>query len=216
MTCLCYSQGYAEGQYVLPPLPYGEASLEPLLDAETLALHHDRHHAAYVAGANRAAELLAAMSRGEVDAAQATAVSELLAFNLGGHILHSLYWRNMSPSPKSSPEGALSLAIEDAFGSFERMLTVFRAVAAGVQGSGWAVLGLDPVSRLPRFFVIQRHQDCLIPGFVPLMVCDVWEHAYYLRYHNNRGGYVSAFLELADWAMAEKRYEHHICHCRHD
>ncbi len=201
---------------MLPPLPYGEASLEPLLDAETLALHHDRHHAAYVAGANRAAETLAAIARGEVEASQAPAVSEQLAFNLGGHILHSLYWRNMSPNPKSRPEGALALAIEDAFGSFENMLTVFRSVAAGVQGSGWAVLGVDPVSRLPRVFGILRHQDCLIPGFVPLMVCDVWEHAYYLRYHNNRGGYVGAFLELADWAIAEKRFEHHICHCRHD
>ncbi len=216
MTCLCYSQGYADGQYVLPPLPYGEASLEPLLDAETLALHHDRHHAAYVAGANRAAALLGDIARGERDAALAPAATSDLAFNLGGHILHCLYWRNMSPSPKSVPEGALSLAIEDAFGSFENMLGVFRTVAAGVQGSGWAVLGVDPVSRMPRIFGIRNHQDCFVPGFVPLMVCDVWEHAYYLRYHNNRGGYIGAFLELADWGIAEKRFEHHICHCRHE
>ncbi len=213
MTCHCYSQGYAGGQYVLPPLPYGEASLEPLLDAETLALHHDRHHAAYVAGANRAAETLAAIARGDVEPERTGAASADLAFNLGGHILHSLYWRNMSPMPKVAPEGALALAIEDAYGSFERMLMMFRNVAASVQGSGWAVLGLDPVSRLPRIFGILRHQDCLVPGFIPLMVCDVWEHAYYLRYHNNRGGYISAFLELADWGVAEKRYEHHLCHC---
>ncbi len=216
MTCLCYSQGYADGQYVLPPLPYGEASLEPLLDAETLALHHDRHHAAYVAGANRAAALLADIARGESDASLAPAASSDLAFNLGGHILHCLYWRNMSPSPKDCPEGALLLAIEDTYGSFENMLTVFRTVAAGGQGSGWAVLGIDPVSRQPRLFGIRNHQDCLVPGFVPLMVCDVWEHAYYLRYHNNRGGYIGAFLEVADWAAAEKRFEHHICSCRHE
>ncbi len=198
---------------MLPPLPYSESALEPLLDAETIAIHHDRHHAAYVAGANRAAETLSAIARGEEEADHAPAASSELAFNLGGHILHCLYWRNLSPSPKACPEGALALAIEDSFGSFEGMLKVFRSVAAGVQGSGWAVLGIDPVSRLPRISGILRHQDCLVPGFVPLMVCDVWEHAYYLRYHNNRGGYVGAFLELADWAIAEKRFEHHLCHC---
>ncbi len=213
MTCQCHTRGYEDGQYVLPPLPYGEASLEPLLDAETLALHHDRHHAAYVAGANEAAATLRAIATGELDAAHAPAASEKLAFNLGGHILHSLYWRNLSPSPKAAPEGALACAIDEAYGSFEGMLRVFRSVATAVQGSGWAVLGLDPMSRLPRISGICRHQDCLVPGFMPLMVCDVWEHAYYLRYRNKRADYVSAFLELADWAAAEKRYEHQLCHC---
>ena len=213
MTCLCYTQGYADGQYVLPPLPFSESALEPLLDAETLALHHDRHHAAYVAGANDAAQTLRAIANGELDAALAPAASEKLAFNLGGHILHSLYWRNLNPNPEECAEGALACAIEDAYGSFAGMLRVFRSVAAGVQGSGWVVLGIDPVSRLPRIFGICRHQDCLVPGFIPLMVCDVWEHAYYLRYRNNRSGYIGAFLEMADWAVAGKRYEHHLCAC---
>lgn len=210
MNCLCLTQGYADGRYVLPPLPYSEAALEPLMDEETLMLHHDRHHAAYVAGANAAQDTLRCIAAGEIAPAMAPAAAQSLAFNLGGHILHCLYWENMSPEPKAAPGGELADTINASFGSFPDMIRIFTSVATAVQGSGWGALGIDPVSRKLLITGICRHQDVLVPGFVPLMVCDVWEHAYYLKYHNNRVGYVDAFLKMADWSVAEQRYRNSL------
>ncbi len=212
MTCQCHKLCYADGHYVLPPLPYEVSALEPVLDAETLTLHHDRHHAAYVAGANDAVATLRSIAVGELDAALAPAASRNLAFNLGGHILHSLYWRSMSPEPKSRPEGRLAAFIDATYGSFEGMLRLFISTARSVQGSGWAVLGLDALSRCPRIYAISNHQDGISPAFMPLLVCDVWEHAYYLRYCNKRADYIDAFLKVADWAAAEKRFNDCCCH----
>ncbi len=212
MTCQCLNHCYADGKYALPPLPYGESALEPMLDAETVALHHDRHHAAYVTGANEAADTLLAIADGELDAALAPAATRNLAFNLGGHILHSLYWQNMSPEPKARPEGKLARLIDECYGSFEGMLRLFITTARSVQGSGWAVLGLDSLSRRPRIFAIHNHQDAASPAFLPLMVCDVWEHAYYLRYRNKCPDYIEAFLKVADWAAAEERFNALCCH----
>lgn len=209
MNPTCLTQGYEDGRYVLPPLPYDYAALEPLLDEETLRLHHDKHHAAYVSGANAAAETLRRASLGECAPEAAVSASADLAFHLGGHILHSLYWLNMSPDSAGMPDSALAEAIDTSFNSFQGFVRVFRAVAKGVQGSGWCVLGLDPISRRLCVGGICKHQDCLLPGFMPLLVCDVWEHAHYLKYHNDRMGYVDAFLQLVDWNTVNNRYEYY-------
>lgn len=201
----CYTCGYEDGRYVLPELPYAAVALEPVLDEQTVLLHHDKHHAAYVAGANAAAETLRRIAAGDLSPEAAPAASQLLAFNLGGHILHCLYWESLSPAPQEGPSGKLADAINASFGGYEGFERIFRAVTLAVQGSGWGVLGLDPVSGSLQVFGICRHQDVLTAGFCPLLACDVWEHAYYLRYHNNRAGYIDAFLKYIDWEKVNKR-----------
>ena len=207
----CLTCGYADGRYVLPPLPYAPVELAPLLDEATVLLHHDKHHAAYVAGANAAAETLRRISAGDLAPEGAPAAAELLAFNLGGHILHTLYWHSISPTPQGTPAGVLADAINRSFGSYEGFVRRFRAITLAVQGSGWGLLGIEPVSGQLCVLGTCRHQDVLLPGFVPLLACDVWEHAYYLRYHNNRAGYIDTFLNYVDWEKAEKRLTA-ICH----
>ena len=197
--------GYENGEYVLPPLPYAAEDLSEVLDAETVLLHHDKHHAAYVAGANSAAGVLRRIAKGDLAAELAPSAMEQLAFNLGGHVLHCLYWKSLSPEQQETPVGTLASAINTSFGSMEGFERIFRAVTLGVQGSGWGVLGLDPVSGLLRIFGVQRHQDIFVPGVQPLMACDVWEHAYYLRYHSNRAGYVDNFLRHIDWNNTQQR-----------
>lgn len=207
----CLTCGYEDGRYVLPPLPYAAVALEPLLDEDTVLLHHDKHHAAYVAGANAAAETLRRISAGDLAAEAAPAAADLLAFNLGGHILHCLYWHSISPTPQGAPDGELADAVNRAFGSYEGFLSLFRSITLAVQGSGWGVLGVDPVSGKLSIMGTRRHQDVMLPGFVPLIACDVWEHAYYLRYRNNRAGYIDTFLDYIDWEKAKKRLIS-ICH----
>lgn len=205
MNTSCPLKGYANGAYVLPPLPYDAGALEPLLDAETLMIHHDRHHASYVDGANRAAQILRMAAEGELEESAASAAAQQFAFHLGGHLLHSLYWQSMSPQAGQRPGPETQGALDAAFGSYEGFLRVFRGVALGVQGSGWCVLGVEPLSHRLTLFGITRHQDALVPGFRPLLVCDVWEHAYYLRYRNNRAAYVQAFANHINWDAVETR-----------
>lgn len=212
MNTTCPYKGFAEGRYTLPALPYDVTAMEPFLDAETLTLHHDRHHAAYVEGANNAARILQLVAAGELEESAASVAAQQLAFHLGGHILHSLYWRSISPQQGQQPAGELAAAINDSFGSYDGFVKAFRGVAAGVQGSGWCVLGIAPMSRRLTLCGIRNHQDALIPGFKPLLACDVWEHAYYLRYQNNRAAYLTAFLKQIDWAGVEKRLERCCCH----
>lgn len=211
MNCSCLTKGYAEGRYVLPPLPYNEAAMEPLISEETMKLHHDKHHAAYVAGANAAADVLQQVSAGELAPEAASAATLELAFNLGGHILHSLYWGNLSPEPQGTPSGQLADAINRHYGSYQGFLRLFTAVTAAVQGSGWGVMGMDLASRRLLTFGICRHQDAFAPGFRPLLVCDVWEHAYYLTWRNNRKGYIEAMMERINWKGVENRYKD-CCH----
>lgn len=204
MNLSCLKSGYAEGRYILPPLPYGEGALEPLICAETLYLHHDKHHAAYVAGANAALDSLQLISDGALSPSQAPALTQSLAFNLGGHILHMLYWENLM-SGAGEPLPATAAALSESFGSYHAFMKIFASVALGVQGSGWAVLGVEPVSRRLMVTGMCRHHDVLVPGFCPILVCDVWEHAYYLTWSNDRKGYVNAFMQHINWGVVENR-----------
>ncbi len=171
-----------------------------------MLLHHGKHHAAYVAGANQAADELDAICQASEKFEYPADATRRLAFNLGGHVLHSLYWYNMSPYAGGAPDGMLRDKIEDSFGSVHSFRHLFTAIAAGVPGSGWAVMGVEPQSNKLTIAEVRCHQDGIQPGFIPLLACDVWEHAYYLTWKNDRKGYVERFVEHINWSFVEKLY----------
>ena len=214
-SCCCHLS--EEGRYVLPELPFEYSALSSFIDEETLHLHHDRHHKAYVDGANKAADTLKAIAAGELPETMTMAATNDLAFNLAGHMLHSLYWQSLSPEAQPLPEGPFAEAVCAAFGSYEGLKKIFRTVALGIQGSGWAVLGIDKASGSLRVLGVTKHQDAMLPMFRPLLVCDVWEHAYYLRYQNNRAAYADAVMQHLNWRGAAERWTRHAQpRCCHD
>ena len=204
-----------DGVYVLPELPYGYDALEPFIDEATLRLHHDKHHAAYVAGANAALAKLAAIAEGKEDITLSTHWVRQLAFHESGHILHSILWNNMTPNPKGAPEGDLLELINKSFGSYENFVRLYKAVATGVEGSGWGILGYDSSSKALRVLGIEKHQNLTTSGLIPLLVLDVWEHAYYLKHQNNRAGHVEDFLKVVNWDDVATRLEKTRGKCKH-
>jgi Fe-Mn family superoxide dismutase len=191
--------------YTLPELSYDYSALAPHISASIMELHHSKHHQAYVTGANTALAQLADAR----DAGDFTWVNKLekdLAFNLGGHVNHSIFWTNMSPDGGDKPTGDLAAAIDDQFGSFDKFTAHFTAVAMGVQGSGWAVLAYDSIGQ--KLIIVQffDQQGNLPAGIVPILMLDVWEHAYYLDYKNVRADYVKAFWNIANWENAQQRF----------
>ena len=197
--------GFADGKFVLPPLPYAYEALEPHIDAQTMRLHHDIHHLGYVNGANKALAALRAIADGTGDAALAKHWARELAFHGSGHALHVLFWNNMIPGG-SQPAGEIAAALKSAFGSEEGFTKLFTAISASVEASGWGILGYDPLSQGLVCLQAEKHQDITLHGVVPLLALDVWEHAYYLRYQNKRADYVQAFLKVVNWADVNARY----------
>jgi Fe-Mn family superoxide dismutase len=191
--------------YELPKLPYAADALAPVLSEKIVQIHHGRHHAAYVRGANAALAALA-KARESGDMANVKALSRELAFHGSGHVLHSLYWQSLKPGPPAEPSGALREAIDRDFGSLDRLRAQFAAAAKAVEGSGWAALVFEPVAKRLLVLEIENHEKLTIWGVTPLMVCDVWEHAYYLQYENNRPKYVDAFWTIVDWPSTAQRY----------
>ena len=189
-------------EYVLPPLPYAYNALEPSIDEQTMKLHHDMHHAGYVRGLNKAlADLASARSSGDHGAIKA--VSRDLAFNGSGHILHSLFWSNMAPAGNGGggePAGDLAKSLAAGFGSVDAFRAQFSAATGKVEGSGWGVLAWEPLSKNLVVLQAEKHQNLTIWGVTPLLVVDVWEHAYYLKYQNKRGDYIKAFWDVVNWA----------------
>ncbi len=200
------THAFRADHYTLPPLPYEADALAPYIDETTVLLHYEKHHAAYVNGANEAQDMLRRIAQGDLPPSIAPAATLRLAFNLGGHILHTLYWENLAPPTGSEPSGALAEALCSSFGSVDGFMRVFRSATMAVQGSGWGVLGVEPVSHRLVVCAVQKHQDALLPGFKPLLVCDVWEHAYYLPYQNNRSAYLDAFFHLINWEVVASRF----------
>jgi Fe-Mn family superoxide dismutase len=191
-------------EFVLPPLEY--KSLDPAIDDATLALHHDKHHAAYVAGANKAmAELAKARDSG--DFALVKHWERDLAFNGSGCVLHTLYWASMWPGGRGKPSDAFTAAIDAAFGSPAKMLAQFAAATKAVEGSGWGVLAWEPATARLVILQAEKHQNLTIWGAAPILICDVWEHAYYLKYQNKRPDYVDAWMKIIDWQSASARFE---------
>jgi len=190
--------------YTLPDLGYDYGALEPHISGRIMELHHSKHHQAYVTGANTALEKLAE-ARESGDLAAVNLHSKNLAFNLGGHVNHSAFWSNLSPEGGGEPTGDIASAIDEDFGSFEAFKKHFAAVAAGVQGSGWAILAWDSIGQ--KLIIVQLYdQQGNIPlGLTPIVLLDVWEHAYYLDYQNVRADYVTAWWNIVNWADADAR-----------
>lgn len=191
--------------YTLPDLPYDYAALEPHISGRIMELHHDKHHAAYVAGANTALEKLAAAREAD-DFATVNLQEKNLAFNLGGHVNHSVFWENLSPDGGDKPTGELAAAIDEFFGSFEGFQKHFAANAVGIQGSGWSILGWDSVGQKLAIFQLYDQQSNYPLGLVPIVVLDMWEHAFYLDYVNVKADYVKAWWNIVNWADAADRF----------
>ncbi|WP_168627274.1 MULTISPECIES: superoxide dismutase [unclassified Cryobacterium] len=192
--------------YTLPELPYDYAALEPSISGRIMELHHGKHHKAYVDGANTAIAKLAE-ARQSGDFANINKLEKDLAFNLGGHVNHSVFWTNMSPDGGDKPTGELASAIDDHFGSFDGFMAHFTAVALGVQGSGWAALVWDALGErliITQFFDQQANFPV---GMIPVLLLDVWEHAYYLDYQNVRADYVKAFWNIVNWEGVQQRFQ---------
>lgn len=192
--------------YELPELPYAYDALEPHISAEIMTLHHDKHHATYVAGANAALEALEAERNGEANPDRLRALSKNLAFNLGGHTNHSIFWKNMAPNAGGTPTGQIAEAIDRDFGSFEAFKKQFSGVATGLQGSGWAVLGYDHIAGRLIIQQLTDQQGNVSVDFTPVLMLDMWEHAFYLQYKNVKADYVQAWWNVVNWDDVNERY----------
>jgi superoxide dismutase, Fe-Mn family len=193
------------GVYTLPDLPYDYAALEPHINGQILELHHDKHHAAYVAGANTTLERIAE-ARDTNDFASLVGLEKTLAFNVSGHVLHSLYWANMSPDGGERPDGDLAAAIDEHFGSFEGFHGQLSAATTLVQGSGWGVLSYEPLAGRLIVEQVYDHHGNVAQSSVPLLAFDAWEHAYYLQYRNVRPDFVKAMWQVVNWSDVAARY----------
>jgi Fe-Mn family superoxide dismutase len=191
--------------YTLPELPYDYAALEPLYDAKLLELHHGSHHAAYVKGANQTLDKLAE-ARTKGDFAAINQLQKSLAFHLSGHLLHSLFWKNLSPKGGGSPDGELGAAIKEFFGSFDGFKKQLTEAAVNIQGSGWGALGWEPLGKRLVVEQVYDHQGNIGNGTVPLLVLDMWEHAFYLQYQTSKGEWVKAFWQIVNWPDASHRF----------
>jgi Fe-Mn family superoxide dismutase len=192
-------------RYALPELPYDYAALEPHYAAAVLELHHGKHHAAYVAGANATIDKLAD-ARAKGDFAAINLLQKNLAFHVSGHILHSLLWKNLHPTGGGRPEGELLAAIAESFGDFDGMQRQLTEAAMNVQGSGWGTLAWEPVGQRLVVEQVYDHQGNIGNGTVPLLALDMWEHAFYLQYRNVKGDWVQAFWKLVHWPDVQARF----------
>ena len=190
-----------DGEYVLPPLPYAYDALEPFLGATTLRTHHDKHHQGYVNGLNGTMKKLAE-ARQNMDFGRIKALSRALAFHGSGHIFHTIFWNSMKPGGTPVAGKLAELARRD-FGSVDAMKAQFAAATKAVEASGWGVLAVEPIGGKLIVLQAEKHQNLTFWGCTPLLVCDVWEHAYYLDYKNSRGEFVDGFMEHANWKFAE-------------
>lgn len=192
--------------YVLPDLPYDYGALAPHISGEIMELHHSKHHQTYVNGLNSALDQLAEARANESFGA-ITGLEKNLAFHLGGHINHSVFWTNLSPDGGDEPTGDLAAALDDAFGSFAAFRAQFTANALGIQGSGWSILAWDSLGE--RLLTVQLYdQQGNVPiGLTPVLMLDMWEHAFYLQYRSVKADYVKAWWNVVNWADAEGRLD---------
>lgn len=194
--------------YTLPKLPYGYNSLEPYISRAQLQIHHEKHHQAYVTGANALFERLEKARKENADLDMKAVLKEL-SFHIGGHVLHTLFWGNLAPAGKggAGPAGVLATAIDKEFGSFDRFKKEFSQAAVSVEGSGWTALSFCMLTNRPLIMQIEKHNNDVYPMFRILLVLDLWEHAYYLDYKNLRAKFVEAFWNIVNWDEANRRFE---------
>ena len=193
-------------KYVLPELTYDYGALEPHISGKIMELHHSKHHAAYVAGVNGAIDALAE-ARDKNDFGAINKLQKDLAFHLGGHVNHSIFWKNLTPNSEGRPDGELAAAIDEFFGSFDKFQAHFNATALGIQGSGWAFLAWDSIGERLIIEQLYDQQGNLAAATIPLLMLDMWEHAFYLDYKNVKGDYVKAFWNIVSWSDVATRFE---------
>jgi Fe-Mn family superoxide dismutase len=193
-------------KYTLPDLDYDFAALEPHISGRIMQLHHGKHHAAYVAGANATLDLMAE-AREKNDLTWINKLQKDLAFNLGGHVNHSIFWKNLSADGGDKPTGELAAAIDEYFGSYDGFRAHFTANAMGIQGSGWSILAWDVLGQRLIIEQLYDQQGNLVAASVPLLMLDMWEHAFYLDYQNVKADYVAAFWNIVSWSDVQARFE---------
>jgi Fe-Mn family superoxide dismutase len=193
-------------KYKLPDLQYDYGALEPHVSGKIMQLHHDKHHAAYVAGANKALADLAE-AREKKDYAKIYLTERQLAFHLSGHVMHSLFWQNLSPDGGDKPAGPLAQQIDADFGSFDGFKDQLTNATMTIMGSGWGALAWDPVAKRLVTQQIHDHQSHTTQGSVPLLVVDAWEHAFYLQYLNDKGSFFKALWNVFNWKDVSARFE---------
>jgi Fe-Mn family superoxide dismutase len=191
--------------YVLPDLSYDYGALEPYISGKIMELHHDKHHAAYVKGANEAIERLAE-ARDKDDFTKMASLEKSLAFNLSGHVLHSVFWNNLMPKGGDRPRGELAAAIDNDLGGFEKFKKQMIAAATTLMGSGWSALTWDPLGQRLLTVQIYDHQSNVNQGGAPILVLDGWEHAFYLQYQNRKGEFFDAVWNVWNWDDAAERF----------
>jgi superoxide dismutase, Fe-Mn family len=200
-------QGYSDGEYRLPKLPYAHNALEPHIDEQTMRLHHERHHQAYVNNLNSALKAAQQIGQNEdLDAQKVAGLQRDLSFNAGGHVLHSIFWATMAPDSGGQPQGPIAEGLKRQFGSFDAFRRYFSRVATSLKGSGWAVLVYEPMGDNLIVNAAGDQDLRLIPGGMPLLPLDVWEHAYYLRYQNERAKYIEAWWNVVNWSAVNEVY----------
>ncbi|MHB8111040.1 MAG: superoxide dismutase [Syntrophorhabdaceae bacterium] len=192
--------------YSLPNLPYAYDALAPYMSKELLTLHHDKHHAAYVNGANG---ILQRLDKAKTDGADfdTKATYKEMSFHIGGHLLHYIFWENLAPAGKGgggAPTGTLAQLLDREYGSFDRFKTIFSQAAASVEGSGWATLTFCTLTNRPIIMQVEKHNVNIYPMFRILMALDVWEHAYYLDYKNDRAKFIEAYWNVVNWGAISK------------
>jgi Fe-Mn family superoxide dismutase len=193
-------------QYVLPDLDYDYAALEPAIIGEINELHHSKHHAAYVKGANDTVEQIdEARDKGAFGSF--VGLETTLAFHLAGHALHQVWWKNLSPNGGDKPTGELAAAVDEFFGSFDGLRAQLNAAASTIQGSGWGILAWEPVGRRLITQQLKDHHSNLSIATTPLLAFDIWEHAYYLQYRNLKADYINALWNVVNWTDVNARFE---------
>lgn len=192
--------------YTLPDLPYDPGALEPHISAQIMELHHGKHHATYVKGANTALEKLAEI-RDKGDFSLISMLEKNLAFNVSGHVLHSVFWTNLSPSGGGAPRGDLATALDDTFGGVDAFKAQMTEAAATVQGAGWALASWEPVAGRLVVQQVHDHQGNHGQGTLPLLAIDAWEHAYYLQYKNEKVKFFDAIWNVVNWTDVARRYD---------
>jgi superoxide dismutase, Fe-Mn family len=192
--------------YTLPDLPYDYGALEPHISGEIMQLHHDKHHNTYVTALNEVLEKLAA-ARDNAEFGAIVGLEKTLSFNLGGHLNHSVFWNNLSPDGGDKPDGELAAALNESFGSFDGFQAHFTSAATTIQGSGWAILAWDTLGQTLHIVQLYDQQANVPVCMVPIVMVDMWEHAFYLQYKNVKPDYVKAWWNVVNWADAAARFE---------
>jgi Fe-Mn family superoxide dismutase len=203
------TKGGPMARYTLPDLDYDYSALAPHISGEINELHHSKHHATYVKGANDTLDKIAE-ARDAGNFGDIVGLSTTLAFHLAGHANHVVWWKILSPEGGDKPTGELAAAIDEAFGSFDKFKAQFTAVATTIQGNGWASLSWDPIGKTLITQQLRDHHNNLILPTVPILLVDVWEHAFYLDYKNVKPKYVEALWNIFNWAEISKRFDNAV------